>query len=203
MDLSFALLMIVSCILGVWALIATERNMSYERNLKELQENQVSATPDAGKYSAALTPELIAEAVRANGYVPAITEQAVDFMILGESYSVMTDRLPVVTLFKGYTLDKTKYDMDLLKQAFHRLSDDMIMVKAFVNDDDETVSFRVIALEYCFGNFCASLGRSIDIINEAVELSKAIYHQLEEAQNKCAGTGFLSEKMSAPGANFS
>lgn len=203
MEFSFALLMIVSCILGVWAFIMTERNISNERKLKEMQEKQAAAIPDAESYSAVLTPELISEAVRANGYVPNTTEHSVDFKIQGETYVVLTGRLPVLTLYKGYALDKADYDMDLLRQACHRLSDEMIMVKAFVSDDEDGINFQVTTLEHCFGNFCASLGRSIDIINEAVDRNRAIYHEMEEARDRRASAGSLPERASASSASFS
>lgn len=203
MEFSFALLMIVSCILGVWAFIMTERNISNGRKLKEMEVKQAAATPDAERYSAVLTPELIAEAVRANGYVPTSNECSVDFKIQGETYALLTGRLPVLTLYKGYALDKSDYDIDLLRQACHQLSDEMIMVKAFVNDNEDAINFQITTLEHCFGNFCASLCRSIDIINEAVDRNRAIYHEMEETRNRCDSAASLPENTSASSASFS
>lgn len=202
MEFSFALLLIVSCILGAWAFIMTERNLSFEKKLKEMNTS-AKASPDAVRYSAVLTPELVAEAVRANGYVPTITELSVDFKIQGETYAVLTERLPVLTLYKGYALDKSDYDMDFLRQACHRLSDEMIMVKAFVGDDEAAINFQVTTLEYCFGNFCASLCHSIDIINEAVDRNRAIYHNLKEAQVKSTGSESLPEHPATSATSFS
>lgn len=196
MDFSFALLTIVCCILGVWAFAETRRNITAEKSNRDLL-SKLNAGDMAGGYSEVLTVELAAKAVNANGYVPSIFGKSVHFKIQGETYAIYLERMPVVIIFKRYSLDRTEYDLDLLREAFHKTSDELIMVKAFVDEDGEGISFQIAALENCYGHFCDSLERYVGIIDNAVDLSRLRYHELEEARAHCLEAGHPEESLAA------
>lgn len=206
MDISFALLLIVCCILGIWAFTATQKNVFYEKQVTELKDkltDKSQSLNDGPSYSDVLTPELVCQAVRTNGYVPELRDEAVFFMINGETYTIITGRLPIVTVYKGYALTESDYDIPLLREACHRLSDDMIMVKAFVSDEADGINFQLTASEHCYGNFCASLGRYINIIDEAVVRNRMKYDDVVKEKELAAEGGHKQENNVISAANYS
>ena len=181
MDIPFAFLLIVSCALGVWAVTATQRNNSLKKKNDELDDKSPSSRQYAGdepSYSAELTPELVCQAVKTNGYVPVMYKDFIVFKVQGETYAIFTDRLPILTLHKGYNIDKSDYDIRLLKEACVRTTYDIIMAKASVEDDETGMFFRIDVSEHCYGNFCASLERYISVLDGAAKRSQLFYDEL-------------------------
>lgn len=185
MDIPFAFLLIVSCALGVWAVTATQRNNSLKKKNDELEDKSPSSKQIVGvdtSYSEALTPELVCQAVKTNGYVPVMHQDCVVFKVQGETYAIFTDRLPILTLYKGYNIDKSDYDIRLLKEACIRTTYDIIMAKASVDDDETGMCFRIAVSEHCYGNFCASLERYISVLDDAAKRSQLFYDELLKEQ---------------------
>ena len=85
-------------------------------NLKQVNE-RLGSEGKGSRDQLPLDADLIAEAVKFNGYVPVKGEDSVSFMVQGERYFITTDRLPYTIVVKQYGIDQSKYDTDLMRLA--------------------------------------------------------------------------------------
>lgn len=139
---------------------------------------------------APLTLDGIAEAVRYIGYVPELDEDMVIFMVAGERYYVDASRLPTIFFVKEYGLDTKEYEIDLMKNAAHQMSDDLIMLKAFIIEDDGRTGLRflIAALDANIASLRKNLPRYINIIEDGRRSLNEHYQELVKAKQTAAKT---------------
>lgn len=131
-----------------------------------------------------LTVDKIADAIRMEGYFPEMEGNLVSFKVQGEGYYVDTDRLPMFFLVKWYNVDPTAWDMDLLRTAAHKMSDDLVMVKAGVSEDDKTINFFIAAQDRNYESFRANLVYYLHILNDGQQKLAQEYNlMVEEKKN--------------------
>ena len=131
-----------------------------------------------------LTIEKIADAIRMEGYFPDIEEGGVSFKVQGERYFVSTDRFPLLFIVKSYSIDPTVWEMDLLREAAHRMSDNLIMVKASISDDDRAMNFFVAAQDRNFESFRANFVSYLSVLFDGQQMLGDEYnHLLEERKH--------------------
>jgi len=132
-----------------------------------------------------VTVEGIAMAVRFCGYVPEKGEQWVRFMAAGDPFYIETDRLPSIFVLRQFSITPQELEMDLFRHAAHLMSDELIMVKAFVNDDDApTLRFLVAALDANNASFQENLTRYVTLINDGRDKMHEIYSMLVEERKE-------------------
>ncbi len=125
------------------------------------------------------------EAIRFNGFVPELGEGWITFRVQGVNYHIDTDRLPVLVMLKHYNLDKSKWDMDLMRQAAHQASDDIIIGKAtFMGKDEDGLAFQIAAVGETFGHLRYNLARYIEIIDETHSRMIGSYNELIKVQKE-------------------
>ena len=129
-----------------------------------------------------LTVDKIAEALRMEGYCPEKEGDLITFKVQGEGYYVDTDRLPMFFLVKWYNVDPTAWDMDLLRAAAHKMSDDLVMVKAGISDDDKTLNFFIAAQDRNYESFRANLVYYLHILNDGQQKLAQEYNRMVEEQ---------------------
>lgn len=137
-----------------------------------------AARSDTGVQS--LTVDKITEAIRMDGYFPEIKGNMVCFKVQGEDYYVDTERLPMFFLVKGYNVDPSVWDIDILKAAAHGMSDDLVMVKAGVSDDDRTLNFFIAAQDRNFESFRANLVHYLHILMDGQQKLVQEYNRMVE-----------------------
>ncbi len=165
--------------------LSQEVRLQQENNL-ELLKRIPGSGEGGGGWSGPLTPEQIAEAIRKEGYIPEIDTDLVRFKIQGENYFVQTDRLPLLFLIKGYNLDPADWDVDLLREAAHLMSDDLAMVKASVGDDGTTISYFVAARDRNYESFRQNLSSYLSIMEEGQRKLDEEYHRMEDEKEEAA-----------------
>lgn len=138
-----------------------------------------------------LTIEKIALAIqdRHYGYVQEVTQDAICFTVKDLNYKLYTDRLPQLCLVLQFSLEPEKYNMELLKHAAHLMSDDIIMVKAKINEEPWSdgrigLMFFVVALDRNYSSFKENLDYYIDIINDGRQNMIEHYEQLEKERKE-------------------
>ena len=189
--------MIISiAVSAVLAVLLVERWLANRRLSQEVrlqQENNrelLKRIPGAGEGGGGrlgpLTPEQIAEAIRTEGYIAEMDSDLVRFKIQGENYFVQTDRLPLLFLIKGYNLDPAEWDIDLLREAAHLMSDDLAMVKASVGDDGTTISYFVAARDRNYESFRRNLSSYLNILEEGQRKLDEEYHRMEDEKEEAA-----------------
>lgn len=153
-----------------------------DANMQLLKHEPVKDADCPAKEPEPLTVEKIADAVRMEGFFPEIKESWISFKVQGEGYFVDANRLPFVFLVKSYSVDPADWEMDLLKEAAHRMSDELVMVKATFSDDDKEMRFFVAACDRNYESFRANLSPYLSILEDGQRRMDEIYHQLMDVK---------------------
>lgn len=140
-----------------------------------------------------LTADGMMKAVRHLGYLPDRQEGTIQFMVQGEDFHIVTERIPQVFIFKDYVVDSGEYDIQFLKYAAHLLSDEIFMVKATIEDVDDSpdlfnLHFFVAATERTYSSFRENLPLYISLLDESAHRLSEIYKDLIE-KKKAASIG--------------
>lgn len=141
--------------------------------------------------SRGLDRDLIMEAIRYNGFVPEADadEHWIFFKKQGDTYGIVTERLPMFTIMRHYDLDKNEWDMELLHQAAHKVSDDIIMAKVLITGEDEDgISFQLSSFEDDYDHLKDFLCRYLSIIDESYARLFDIYNELENKRSEMSLT---------------
>ena len=171
--------LIATAVLGalLWDRLVANRKL--EETNKELLKRIPLVDQDYERYRLEqLTNDGIAEAIRFNGYVPEILDDAVEFRVQGEKYLIDTERLPLFFLIKSYTLNPEEWDMDLMRQAAHTMSDRLAMVKATFSDESTDISFFVAAHDRNYESLKENLTTYLRIIADGQHLLDEEYDRL-------------------------
>ena len=168
-----------------------EANLELLRRIPVTEEKEPAAAP------APLTVEKIAEAIRLEGYFPDVEKDCVRFKAQGESYIIDTERLPLFFIVKGYSVDPNDWEMDLMKDAAHRMSDALIMVKATFSDDDKTLNFFVAAQDRNSESFRANLSIYLRVLEDSQRKMSEEYDRLVDEKRDSA----LSTQLVLPAPN--
>lgn len=166
----------------------TVENGLLKGRMESMQER--IAEKDAVAPKERLTANGIEEAIRHAGYVPDRSENWIRFMVSGEPFYVETDRLPSVFVLRQFGVDSKEWEMDLLKQAAHLMSDELIMVKATFDEDKDGIGLRffVAALDANNASFQENLTKYINIIDDGRRKMNEIYEGLVQEKRDAALT---------------
>lgn len=186
---------IVAFIAIVFILLYMKENekcedLKYENDkLKKnaVQASTVSAASVDDQGSRRLDRELIMEAIRYNGFVPEVDtdENWIFFKKLGLTYGIVTERLPMFIIMRHYDLDKNEWNMELLHQAAHKVSDDIIMAKVLLTGEDEDgISFQLTSFEDDYDHLKGFLCQYLSIIDESYARLFDIYNELENQKSE-------------------
>ena len=148
-----------------------------------------------------MTPQLVGDVVRYNGYIPETLERGVIFRIQGETYLIRTDRLPYIWLEKSYSIDPGDYDMPLLKEAAREITEGIFIGKTLITDDNTSLRFQADAFEPKYGHFRDALGCYLDVIHNMQNRLREVYEEKrkqKENQQQLESMGFR-QKEEAPG----
>ncbi len=179
----------------LWDLHTTNRKLSednrrqQEANLELLNRIPVTNEGNAAEDSQQLTPltvEKIADAVRMEGFFPEVEDTGVRFKVQGESFYVDAERLPLIFLLKGYNVDPNDWEMDILRNAAHRMSDALIMVKATISGDDRSLNFFVAAQDRNYESLRANLASYLRIIEDGQRKMNEEYHKMLDEKREAA-----------------
>ena len=159
-------------------LIEADGNIAQLKNKIEELANDPSRSV-YGKQTK-LTPELIGDVVRNNGFFPTKNEADwVGFKWQGEQYFISTDTLPGVQFYKGYSYGDDS-SLDLLKEAATRAMEETWYGHIAFSEEEKTISFRVFAIEKSVEHFTDSFMDYMNMLNHLIECHRYFYQKLEE-----------------------
>lgn len=188
---------IVAFIAIVFILLYMKENekcedLKYENDkLKKnaVQASTVSAASVDDQGSRRLDRELIMEAIRYNGFVPEAEDNWIFFKKQGDTYGIVTERLPMFIIMRHYDLDKKEWNMELLRQAAHKVSDEIIMAKVLLTGEDENgISFQITSFEDNYEHLKDFLCQYLGIIDESYARLFDIYNELENQKSEMSLT---------------
>ena len=130
----------------------------------------------------------VVRAIRHAGYMPDRIENRIGFMAAGEQFYVEIGRLPSIFLIRTYTLTPGEWDIDLLKQAAHLMSDELLMVKATISEDADgaNIQFFVGACDANYASFRDNLTRYMSLIEQGGVRVRELHNKLAEQKRYAA-----------------
>lgn len=127
-----------------------------------------------------LTPELISDVIRNNGFFPIKKEvDWVGFKWQGEQYFISNDTLPGVQFYKGFSYGDDS-NMELMKKAADMAMDEVWYGRITFADEDNIIAFRVFAVEKSVEHFTDSFMDYMKMLNNLIECHRYFYQKLEE-----------------------
>lgn len=156
-----------------------------ETNLELLKRIPVTSEGEAGR-AEPLDVGKIADAVRMEGFFPEVEETGVRFKGQGESFYIDAERLPLFFVVKSYNVDPDNWEMDLLRDAAHLMSDALILVKATFSDDGRTLNFFVAAQDRNYESFRANLTHYMRIIEDGQRKMNEEYNRMVDEKREAA-----------------
>lgn len=166
--------------LALVALLWYTNKVNRQANLELLKRIPAAEETRPSAEVQPLTIDKIADAIRMEGYFPEMEGDMVTFKVQGEGYYVDTERLPMFFLVKWFNVDPTAWDMDILRAAAHKMSDDLVMVKAGVSEDDKTLNFFIAAQDRNYESFRANLVYYLHILNDGQQKLAQEYNRMVE-----------------------
>ncbi len=116
-------------------------------------------------------------------------ENWIFFKKQGGTYGIVTERLPMFAIMRHYDLDKNEWNMELLRQAAHKVSDDIIMAKVLITGEDEDgISFQLTSFEDDYGHLKDFLCQYLSIIDDSRDRLFDIYYGLEKRRSEALPT---------------
>lgn len=133
-----------------------------------------------------LSLDKIEDSVKHCGYVPRRNGTIISFDVGNNLYFIDAYRLPRVFIAHRYKIDTKFWDLDLLKQSAHKMSDDVIMVKAILEEEEEGLylKFYIATMDRCHSSFRDNLSTYISFIAEAAHRMLDTYNHLELEKKK-------------------
>ncbi len=125
-----------------------------------------------------LTPDLVADVVRFNGYIPDKKEDAVFFMVQGDRYCVSTDMLPCVAIMKRFVISEEGYDIAMMREAARNATESRFMGKCGVSPDGKLLTFFTASLEPKYGHFRDVFNDMVSVVNDMENLFGETYRQM-------------------------
>lgn len=183
---------IVAIIAIVFILLYMKENEKCE-NLKYDNEKLKKDAAQAGIVSAVaceydsrrLDRDLIMEAIRYNGFVAEAEDNWIFFKKQGDTYGIVTERLPTFIIMRHYDLDKKEWNMELLRQVAHKVSDEIIMAKVLLTGEDEDgISFQITSFEDNYDHLKDFLCQYLSIIDESHARLFDTYNGLENKKSE-------------------
>lgn len=192
MVITFGIVAIIAIVFILLYMKENEKCEGLKYDNEKLKKNAaqagiVNAAASCDHNSRRLDKELIMEAIRYNGFVPEVDtdENWVFFKKLGLTYGIVTERLPMFIIMRHYDLDKKEWNMELLRQAAHKVSDEIIMAKVLLTGEDENgISFQITSFEDNYDHLKDFLCQYLSIIDESYARLFDIYNELENKKSE-------------------
>ena len=163
-----------------------EEDLKWQRDANMQLLKQGQANNEGRACMEPLNVEKIAEAIRTEGFIPETEGNWVSFKVQGEGYYVDANRLPLIFVIKGYGVDPNEWEMDLLREAAHQMSDDLVMVKATFSDDGKDMRFFVAARDRNYESFRANLTSYLGILEDGQRVMNEKYHKMVDEKREAA-----------------
>lgn len=183
----------VSVVLGVllWDRHWENRRLNDDmKHQKETNMELLKRIPSKDKAESTemepLSVEKIAEAIRFEGYFPEKDDDCVRFKVQGENYMVDASRLPLIFIVKGYSVDPNDWEMDLFRDAAHKMSDKIVMVKAAFSDDNRDLRFFIAARDRNYESFRTNLTSYVGILEDGQRVMNEEYNKMVDEKREAA-----------------
>ncbi|MBQ6311210.1 MAG: hypothetical protein IJK74_06650 [Bacteroidales bacterium] len=135
------------------------------------------------EYTRQLNVETAMEAIKYNGFIPETDGTWIRFMVQGEKFFVDVTRCPVVHFSYSFSIDQN-HNVEDMKKAMLLLSDRIIMGRAYIEEDNEGISFIVDSFERNYGHFRDTLNDYINLLYETRRRFGILYDEIQTKRNE-------------------
>ena len=184
---------IAAVLAGIFFLLwegGREKLIEADGNIAQLKNKieELANDPSRAVYGrqTKLTPELIGDIVRNNGFFPIKSEADWDgFKWQGEQFFISCDTLPGVQFYKGFSYGDDS-NLTLLKEAAVKAMEETWYGHIAFSEGEKTISFRVFAIEKSVEHFTDSFMDYMNMLNHLIECHRYFYQKLEEENKNVA-----------------
>jgi hypothetical protein len=184
---------IAAVLAGIFFLLwegGREKLIEADGNIAQLKNKieELANDPSRAVYGrqTKLTPELIDDVVRNNGFFPIKSEADwVGFKWQGEQFFISCDTLPGVQFYKGFSYGDDS-NLTLLKEAAVKAMEETWYGHIAFSEGEKTISFRVFAIEKSVEHFTDSFMDYMNMLNHLIECHRYFYQKLEEENKNVA-----------------
>ena len=184
---------IAAVLAGIFFLLwegGREKLIEADGNIAQLKNKieELANDPSRAGYGrqTKLTPELIDDVVRNNGFFPIKSEADwVGFKWQGEQFFISCDTLPGVQFYKGFSYGDDS-NLTLLKEAAVKAMEETWYGHIAFSEGEKTISFRVFAIEKSVEHFTDSFMDYMNMLNHLIECHRYFYQKLEEENKNVA-----------------
>ena len=184
---------IAAVLAGIFFLLwegGREKLIEADGNIAQLKNKieELANDPSRAVYGrqTKLTPELIGDVVRNNGFFPIKSEADwVGFKWQGEQFFISCDTLPGVQFYKGFSYGDDS-NLTLLKEAAVKAMEETWYGHIAFSEGEKTISFRVFAIEKSVEHFTDSFMDYMNMLNHLIECHRYFYQKLDEENKNVA-----------------
>ena len=184
---------IAAVLAGIFFLLwegGREKLIEADGNIAQLKNKieELANDPSRAVYGrqTKLTPELIGDVVRNNGFFPIKSEADwVGFKWQGEQFFISCDTLPGVQFYKGFSYGDDS-NLTLLKEAAVKAMEATWYGHIAFSEGEKTISFRVFAIEKSVEHFTDSFMDYMNMLNHLIECHRYFYQKLDEENKNVA-----------------
>lgn len=190
MTLAFIIAAVLAGILFLLWEGGREKLIEADGNIAQLKNKieELANDPSRAVYGrqTKLTPELIGDVVRNNGFFPIKSEADwVGFKWQGEQFFISCDTLPGVQFYKGFSYGDDS-NLTLLKEAAVKAMEETWYGHIAFSEGEKTISFRVFAIEKSVEHFTDSFMDYMNMLNHLIECHRYFYQKLDEENKNVA-----------------
>lgn len=199
MTLAFIVASVIAGILFFLWLSGRDRLNESEAKIRQLtsqvETKQVRTMSTVSTSQTRLTPELVNDVIRNNGFIPLPSNDSewIPFKWQGEVFFVSTNSLPGIQFYKGFSY-KDDDNQDILKKAAEMTMDELWYGRITFSEEDDVMAFRVFAVEKGVEHFTETFMDYMKILENMVDCHRHFYQQLlHEKETFRMNEGRLSE----------
>lgn len=125
-----------------------------------------------------LTPVLICDVIRNNGFIPLQSEDKewIPFKWQGEVYFISTSSLPYIQFYKGFSY-KDGNDIELLKKSAEMTMEEIRFGRITFSEEVDVMAFRIFTVEKSVEHFTDSFMDYMKMLENMISCHRQFYHQ--------------------------
>ncbi|MBQ7812072.1 MAG: hypothetical protein IJZ70_06665 [Bacteroidales bacterium] len=180
MTLAFIIAAVIAGILFLLWESGREKLIESEGKISQLKNriDELANDPSRAVYGrqTLLTPELMHDVVRNNGFYPFQKEEWISFKWQGEQYFISANTLPGIQFYKGFSYGSDT-DLELLKKSAEEAMEETWYGRITFSEEYSTIAFRVFAVEKSVEHFTDSFMDYMKMLDHLIECHRYFYQK--------------------------
>ena len=183
MTLAFIVAAVIAGILLFLWLSGRDQLNESESKIRQLNSQveaaQVRALNSVCTTQTRLTPELVNDVIRNNGFIPLPSNDSkwIPFKWQGEVFFISTNSLPGIQFYKGFSF-KDDDNQDILKKAAEMTMNELWYGRITFSEEDDVMAFRVFTVEKSVEHFTETFMDYMRMLENMLDCHRHFYQQM-------------------------